>query len=892
MKTFDLEKTIREWKKNLFKNPGLEEAHIIELEEGLRDEIEDLVSEGQSEQEAFRRVASEVAPADVLGTEFYKVRTKRRSGRPSWQAPRFMPALLWNYLKIALRKIKRHKSYSAINIFGLSMGLACTILIFLFVKDELSYDRFHENLHSIYRPMIRFHNPDGSVSWQGDAVQVPHGPALKEYFPEVERCVRIFPREFIVKLDDRIEEQEIIMADAEFFEMFSFPLTKGNAASVLSDYSSIVLSESCAEKYFGDTDPIGKSMTLISGDYGNDFVVSGVAENPPPNSTIAFNLLINFESIRLFGEAGSLTNWQTLKMLCKTYIQLFDGKSAETIEDRYPEFTNKYYAASFERELYRQFKNAPENIYPISFGLQRMRDIHFDPGATGSGNLTPVYILGGIALIFLFIAGINFITLSIGNASQRSVEVGIRKVVGAERRQLIRQYWSESVVLTGFAFIIGVGLACMFLPAFNRVTMKSLQASAIFSPINVGVLILITLVLGLSVGSYPAVVLSRFHPVDIFRGKMKISGKKFFARFLVILQFVLSIFLIISTLVLGRQINFMVTQDLGFNKDNIVIVKNIDGKIYDRLKNRLSNISGINGITGALASLDGKDSYYLQFKYRDKEYESVWFNRIDGNYFKTLEIGLLQGRNFSPEMQTDPYSVIVNETLIKRFEITDPIGQRIELDGTFFPIIGIVNDYHTYRKGIEIKPAVHIFSPSHRFKLMIIRISSSEISRILADIQTAWKELQIDKPFSYSFLDEVVEAQYLKEKRWNKIVGYSSVLAVLVACLGVFGLTSIAVCCRTKEIGIRKVHGASVFSIIKLLSCESAGLVLIANLIAWPVAMYAMNRWLQNFAYKIRLSPDIFLIAAFSMLLVVLLTTWFQTWKAARSNPVETLRFE
>ena len=336
----------------------------------------------------------------------------------------------------------------------------------------------------------------------------------------------------------------------------------------------------------------------------------------------------------------------------------------------------------------------------------------------------------------------------------------------------------------------------------------------------------------------------------------------------------------------------MVNQDLGFNKDNIVIVNNIDGKIYERLKNRLSNISGIKGITGALASLDGKDSYYLQFRYRDKEYESVWFNRIDENYFKTLEIDFLEGRNFSPEMQTDPYSVIVNETLIERFEITDPIGQRIEYNGTFFPIIGIVNDYHTYRKGIEIKPAVHIFSPSHRFDLMMIRMSSSEISRILADIQSAWKELQIDKPFSFSFLDEVIGAQYLKEKRWNRIVGYSSILAVLVACLGVFGLTSITISRRTKEIGIRKVHGASDFSVLMLLSRESAGWVLMANLIAWPAAVFAMNRWLQNFAYKIRLSPIVFLMAALFMLLVVLLTTWIQTWKAARSNPVETLRYE
>ncbi len=797
-----------------------------------------------------------------------------------------------NYLKITFRNINRQKSHSMINIFGLSIGLACTILILLFVKDELSYDRFHENLHSIYRPLTRFHNPDGSVRWQGGAVHVPHGLALKEYFPEVKRYVRVFPQEFIVKMGDLLEEQEITMVDAEFFEMFSFPLVRGHAASVLSDYSSIVLSESYARKYFGSRDPVGKTMTLISGDYRNDFVVSGVAENPPPNSTVTFNLLVNFKSFRLFGGADRLTDWNSLRMSWKTYIQLFDGKTAEALEGRYPEFAKKYYAANFEREIYKHFENSPENIDPISFGLQRMRDIHFDPGAAGSGNLLPVTILGGIAFIILFIAGINFVTLSIGNASKRFVELGIRKVVGAERRQLMQQYWSESVILTGLSFIIGVGLACMFLPAFNRVTMKSLHAGAVFSPLNVGILILLTLILGLSVGSYPAVVLSRFHPVDIFKGKMKISGKNMFTRFLVILQFALSVFLIISTIVLGKQINFMVNKDLGFNKDNIIIVDHIDGEIYDRLKKRLSNISGIKGITGSLASLDGKDSYFYDFKYRDKENESVWFNRIDENYFDTLEIDLLQGRNFSQEMQTDPYSVIVNETLIKRFEIADPIGQRIELDGRFFPIIGVVDDYHTYGKGIEIRPAVHLFSPSHRFESMMLRVPSSEISGILAGIQSAWKGLQIDKPFSYSFLDEVIGAQYLKEKRWNQIVGYSSVLAVLIACLGVFGLTSITISRRTKEIGIRKVHGASDFSVLMLLSRESVAWVLVANLIAWPMAVYAMHKWLQGFAYKIRLSPIIFLTAALFMLFVVLLTTWIQTIRAARANPVDSLRYE
>ena len=779
-----------------------------------------------------------------------------------------------------------------INIAVLTIGIACTILITLFIKDELSYDRFHENLHSIYRPLTRFHNPDGSVQSQEGTVHVPHAPALKEYFPEVKHYVRVFPVEFTVQLGDLIENQEITLADAEFFKMFSFPLIQGDAASALSDYSSIVISESYAKKYFRGEDPIGKTFTLISGNYRNDFIVSGVAKNPPPNSTITFKLLINFESIRLFGEADRLTSWTSLWARCKTYIELKDKASDKTVETRYPEFARKYYAGRFERERKAQFKNAADNIDPLSFGLQRMKDIHFDPFASGSRNLASVYILGGIALIILFIAGINFITLSIGNASSRFIEVGIRKVIGAERRQLIRQFWSESMILTGFALILGVGTADLFLPAFNRLALKSLRISAVISPMTLGFLILMTLIIGLSVGSYPALVLSRFHPVDIFRGKIKLSGKNTFTRFLVIFQFALSIFLIISTIILGRQINFMVNQDLGYNKDNTLIVRNIGGSenIYDRLKNRLSNTAGIKGISGAVSLLDG---YFWMdsIKYQNKSY-SVFYNRIDENYFSTLEMDVLQGRSFSLEMPTDRQAIIVNETLVKKLEIADPIGEMIELNGKLFPIIGVVNDYHMQTKREEILPALHFLDPTHNFHFMLIHFSPTEISKVLTNTRSAWKELRPDRPFSYSLLDEDVEAMYVNEKRWNRIVGYSSVMAVLIACLGVFGLTSVTVSRRTKEIGIRKVCGASVFSIIKLLSLESAGWVLIANLVAWPAAVVVMHKWLQNFAYKIHLSPAIFLMAAFVMLLVVLLTTCIQTWKAARSNPIEALRYE
>ena len=801
--------------------------------------------------------------------------------------------MLKNYLKTSLRHLRRQKTISIINITGLTIGITCTILITLFIKDELSYDRFHENLDSIYRSYIRFHNPDGSVDWQGASVHLPHGPALKEYFPEVKRYVRVWPQEFVVKLGDLIARQEITLADAEFFEMFSFPLIQGNASSVLSDLSSVVISESYAKKYFQGKNPVGETIAVIRGNNRNDYMVTGVAQNPPPHSTITFNLLINFESIKLLGRAESLTSWGSLWTRCKTYIELQEKAVAETIETRYPVFAKKYYAARFERERKAEFKNAADNIDPISFGLQSIKDAHLDPTASGIRNLTHIYILGGITLIILFIAGINFISISIGNASSRFIEVGIRKVAGAERRHLIWQYWNESTILTGFALMLGMGTAYLLLPAFNQITLKSMQLDAIFSPMTLGFLILATLIVGLSVGSYPALFISRFQPIEIFKGRMKLNGKNYFTRLLVIIQFALSIFLVISTIVLGRQINFMVNQNLGYNKDNVIIIKNTgeSENIYDRLKNRLSHMHGIQGISGAVSSLDG--NFWLErITYQNNDYKPIFYNRIDENYFETLGIHIVQGRNFSLEMSTDRQAVIVNETLVKKLNMADPIGETIELYGNLYSIIGVVNDFHLQSKRNDILPAMHFLDPSHNFYFMMIRFSPSEISKVLAETQSAWNKLQPDRPFNFSFLDEDVEAQYFDDKRWNRIVGYSSVMTILIACLGVFGLTSISVSRRTKEIGIRKVCGASVFSIMKLLSFESTGWVLIANLIAWPAAGFAMHKWLQNFAYKIYLSPVIFMIAALSMFLLVLLTTCIQTWKTARTNPVDALRYE
>jgi putative ABC transport system permease protein len=797
-----------------------------------------------------------------------------------------------NYLKTALRAMRKHKAPSLINIAGLTIGITCAVLIALFIRNELSYDRFHEKLDSLYCPLTRIHEPDGSVKFQSTIVHLPHGPALKEYFPGVRRSVRVFPRRFVVKIGDLVEYQEIALVDRDFFEMFSFPLKQGHPAKVLSDLSSIVISESYAKKYFKKEDPAGKRLTLISGNRRNDFLVTGVAKDAPANSTITFNFAANIESLRLFGQAEDLANWQTLWGRCRTYIELQDRGVAETIERQYSEFAKTYYTHYFERERSDRFKNAAGNIAPLSFGLQRMADVHLDPRATGSKKLAPVYILGGIAFIILFIAGINFITLSIGNASSRIIEVGVRKVIGADRRHLIWQYWVESLILSGIALVFGVGLACLSLPTFNRLTQQSMTLSALLSPVIMGVLVFLSLLLGVAVGSYPALVLSRLHPVDIFKGRSQLGGRNFFSRLLVTLQFALSIFLVVSTFVLGRQVRFMTDQNLGFAKDQRLIINNIGGStVYDRLKNRFSSTPGIIGISGTVTTPAGVTNY-SPITYNGKAYDFTCINYIDENYFKDLDIEVLRGRNFAPEIATDRQAVLVNEALVKKLNMANPIGETIEFQKTLYPIIGVAKDYIIEDKRNEIPPAVHFFDPTHDFSHMIIHFSTSELSRVLANARSAWKEFQPDRPFSYSFLDEDVEARYVQEKRWDRIVGYSSAMALIIAGLGVFGLASATVSRRVKEIGIRKVCGASISGIVVLLSRDLARCVILANLVAWPISFFAMSKWLQNYAYRAGWSLWIFILSGLAALAMALLTMSFQTIKAATANPVDSLRYE
>jgi putative ABC transport system permease protein len=800
--------------------------------------------------------------------------------------------MIKHYLKIAFRNLAKQKIYSAINILGLAVGLTGAILIFLFVQNELSYDRFHENKDNLYRVYVIFHAEDGSIDRTFRGVTMPMGPAMEEYFPEIIHSIRVDNDSATIRTEGKLFSEKITQVDKSFFQAFSFPLIAGSPTSVFSQANAVVLTENHARKYFGDDNPLGKTLTLISGQEQSDFVVTGVSAQPPANSTITFDILIDIESgNRLQINKRWQNNWGGFGW--QTYVFLNNRNSVGSILDKFPNFTALYYGPEIEE--WRSRGRWKGEGLPFSFGLQPVARVHLDPYVTGSLNLSAIFILSSIAFIVLLIACINFMNLSIGRASARSLEVGMRKVLGAERRQLIRQFWGEFLAITGIAMVAGLVLTELVLPIFMRLSVRSLSLEGIFQPAHILILLALLVVVGIVSGSYPALVMSGFRPVEILRGKLRIGGKNPLTRALVVVQFSLSVFLIIATIIMGRQIHFMLTADPGFNKEGVVLISTQEPEaeasnaIIRLFRERLSQQPNIVSISGTSTRIGDVGTYPFEKDGREVE---VYQNRVDYDFFKTMDIEVLQGRTFSPEFGTDTEGVVVNEKLLKELGINDPLGKPLE--GYYIPltIIGVVRDYVFEDFRHSILPALHHIKPTWEISQMLVRISPENISGTLSLLERTWKDIQPNKPFLYSFLDETMEAMYNEEKRWGAIVGYSSALAVIIACMGIFGLTSIAVNRRTKEIGIRKVLGASVHQIIDILIMEFLWLVGIANIISWPLAYFAMKTLLDNYYYRIPLGLQYFLLAGVLSLLIAMVTTLFLAVRAAVANPADSLRYE
>jgi len=810
--------------------------------------------------------------------------------------------MIQHYLKITLRNLSRQRGLAFINVFGLSIGLACFILFLLYAVNEFSFDRFHKNSAGIYR-VYEWRQPmNGNKAGGSPYLPMPLAPAMKQELPEVENYVRFHDSwaPSFIKADGKISREEIVYADPQVFDVFSFELRSGDHTA-LNDPHHIVLTEATATKLFGNVNALGKTIEIKIEDQFEPFVVSAVARDLPVNSSIQFKMLGSFEYFENSKEGKrSKEEWRRSAFLSfvklKEKSSLPDGKKLLAF---YQKHNPEEEAKLREKGIWKG------NGAPVTYGLQPLLSIHTNPELYG-GFVEPVdpktiWLVLAIAAVILFIACINFTTLAIGRSAGRAKEVGIRKVIGSQRKDLLVQFLAEAFLLTVLSTALGLLLAKLLLPYFNQLSGRDLEFSFTYYPQLLWLIFGLMIIVGLLAGSYPSLVLSRFKPIEVLKSKWKVGGSNFFTRSLVTVQFVLSVGLIISTLIIIRQLNFMRSKNPGFDKENVVVI-DADGvsdtkKTFALFKEQALKDPSIKGVAGAELGLgEGTGWSRSGFEYQGR-HKIVYEYYVDNDYLNVLEIPLLAGRNFSPQIASDTVnSVIVNEAMVKDFGWTleNAVGQQIKgYSEEMTPVvIGVVKDFHFRPFSEKLMPQLFHQYASYQPYKFFVRIQPGYPSKSLASLEAIWKSIVPDLPFKYDFLDENLDRFYKSETRWSRIVGWAGGISIFLACLGLLGLAALAAVNRTKEIGIRKVLGASVSGIVALLSKDFLKLVVLAFAIASPLAWWFMNKWLQDFAYRIHIGLWVFIIAGASALLIAFLTISFQAVKAALSNPVKSLRTE
>jgi len=774
--------------------------------------------------------------------------------------------------------------------------MACCIVIILFVQDELSYDRFHENADRIYRLTIKRTTP--GREFHHTITTQDAAPNLINDFSEILNAVRLTKhRWFVVENGDKRFTTDPVFADPSILNVFTFPLTRGDKNSALKDPNSVVISESFSEKFFSDEDPMGKILTIYSRFDKYDLKITGVMENIPYNSHLKFNFLVSLQHLEhRKGFEGSR------RETCATYLLLDRNAYPKELKEKFPDFILKHYGERFASEI-KFF------LQPIA-SIHLHSDLDYDEIVLKKGKISTSYSLSGVALIILLIACINFTNLSTARASRRSREVGMRKVVGAGRFQLFRQFLGESVIFSISALFLALVLALLVLPFFNSLMAKHLTMNFKENMLLYIGLILLSLSVGFVSGSYPAMVLSSFRPVEVLKGDVRKGTTlgTFMRKGLVIFQFVVSMVFIIGTIVILNQLNFVKNRDLGFEKDNIIeipIFKDVAltqrSELIKRELSQHPNILKVIVTEGSPGGYNGWPIKCVPDGFSQDEPVEMNLFEIGEEYFDFFGIDIIQGRGFSKEITTDAGSTaIINETAVRSLGWKLPIGKQIK--STRFndranktnsvTVIGVVKDFHNGSLHEEIKPSVYIFNPDGH-SAIFLRIQPDDVQETIAFLEKKWRELPTHLLFFYRFIEDSLENNlYREDRRVGKVFTFSSILAIVLACLGLFGLASFSAERRIKEIGIRKVLGASVSNIVLFLSKDFAKLVLIANIIAWPIGYYVAYRWLQDFAYRINISLWAFLLASFLVFLITILTISFQTVKVANLNPVDTLRYE
>lgn len=800
-----------------------------------------------------------------------------------------------NYFKTAWRNFLKNKAYSVINIAGLSIGLACCMLIILYNNDEVSYDRFHQNVHNIYRIVHTDRDKDGKVSGANGITGMMQGPAFKRNIPEIAEFIRLNGYTMPVKVGSQIYEQEGMYVDDNFFSVFNFPFLAGDKSAALENIHSVVITEDMAKKFFGTKDAVGKTLELptakaedASGSRYERFSVSGVLANIPQNSSIKPEMIVSMKLSERNGDGDNL--WHNFFL--NSFIVLHPNADIKRVEAKMQQV--------YEREAKDQITELKEKFNEHTtwhYSLQPLPDMHLskefpaDNGLKDGSNPMYTTILGGIALFMLLIACINFVNLTVARSLKRAKEIGVRKVIGGDRRQLIAQFLGESFLLSFFSFILAVILTLLLLPVFNVLANKALSFSYLLSTKLVAGYILLFIVTSLLAGFYPAMVLSGFNPVQTLYNRMPLSGKNYLSKGLVVLQFTLTTFLIIATITVYTQFKYLTSFDLGYNDSNLVSVEGNGmkaGKLNVFRQELMKDPSVISvaarqrGFWGTMARVDNKE---MQFT----------MDVVDSAYLPVLEIPLVQGRNFSGSFTSDStQSVLVNEAFMKEAGWKDLNNRQVDFfyDNRKYNVVGVVKNYHYASLMEEIKPQLFTMDPRYSYGHFLIKVKPGPVAATLKHIEKVFKSQQPLVPFKYEFTSERNGRQYAAEQKWKQIMLFAAVLTIFISCIGLFGLATLAAEKRVKEIGIRKVLGASVSSITTLLSNNFLKLVLIAAVIAFPIAWWAMNLWLENYPYRISMNAWVFVLAAVIVAVIALLTVSWQAIKAAVANPVKSLRTE
>jgi len=780
------------------------------------------------------------------------------------------------YIKIALRNIKRYSVHSILNISGMAIGLACAILILLWVQDEWSYDRHFENADDIYRVIEKQNSPSGEVTLFAPTLSAV-APALKNEYPEIIRSSRIMHTPLTLKKGDEFIEETVVAVDKDFLKMFNIRFVRGDINTALNDPHNIVITEETAHKYFGNEDALGKTVPSR----GFLVTVTGVVKPLPHNSHIRFDFLISTD---FFVQPGAhINDWED-RGRSYSYVELKKGTDSKLVDQKIQNFIKAHIKGS-EAEIFLQ------NIKKIH--LYSSRKYSYD--VSGHGDITYVAIMGLIAFFILLIACINFMNLSTAQSVQRAREIGVRKVAGANKQKIIAQFLGESLLIVFVATIIAMILVELLLPGYNTLVGKELDVDYHRVGLYTG-LISIVLFCGLLAGSYPAFYLSSLNPSDIIKGVInKDPGNAKFRRMLVIFQFTLYIVLIVCTLVIGNQLNYMQNKKLGYNKDNIGYfmfpIRPGDPKL-EALKKELSNNPDILSVTKGYSPINLEATSGGYNWAGKKPGDDVLFHRLDTDedYAKTFQLELKDGRFFSSDYPTDNTAAVINEKAVEAMGLKNPVGEVLTTSrGAKLTIIGVLKDFHIQSLHFKIEPLIMKKGESNN---LIVKMKPDHIPATVESINKTFKSFNPGLPLDFHFLDVDFDNLYRTEQRMSKIFGYFSVLAIIISCLGLIGLSLFMTELRTKEIGIRKVNGAKSLEIFSLVSKEYIVWVLISILIASPVAWYAMHRWLENFAYKTELSWWIFALTGLLALGIALLTVSWQSLKAATRNPVEALRYE